>query len=182
MPKEPKEALLQNAINDLYPRLSILFDAEGLHAVPEAEEQEFLEFECCLDTGSSVHAADRIDLSGFEVVESPGSKAGQKFQAAGGKLIHNEGQVQALMSPPGGQEDTELQFCFQITKVTRPPLSVTKMTERGDLYVLCKKDEALILDKDNRTVARFVRKGGLYKAVMKVKNPRWRPFHRPASK
>ena len=182
MPKEPKEAPLQNAINDLYPGLSILFDVEGLHALPEAEEPEFLEVECCLDTGSSVHAADRIDLPGFEVVESPGSKAGQKFQAAGGKLIDNEGQVQALMIPLGGQEDTELQFCFQIAKVIRPLFSVTKMTERGDLHVLCKKDEALILDKDNRTVARFVRKGVLYTSVMKVKNPRWRPFHRPASK
>ena len=119
-----------------------------------------------MDTGSSVHAADRIDLPGFEVVESPGSKAGQKFQAAGGKLIDNEGQLRALMIPLGGQEDTELQFCFQISKVTRPLLSVTKMTERGDLHVLCKKDEALILGKDNRTVARFVRKGGLYAVVM----------------
>ena len=69
-----------------------------------------------------------------------------------------------------------------MAKVTRPLLSVTKMTERGDLHVLCKKDEALILDQDNRTVALFVRKGGLYTVVMKVENPRWRPFHRPASK
>ena len=86
------------------------------------------------------------------------------------------------MIPIGGQEDTELQFCFQIAKVTRPLLSVTKMTERGDLHVLCKKDEALILDKDNRTVARSLRKGGFYTAVIKVMNPRWRPFNRPASK
>ena len=135
-----------------------------------------------MDTGSSVHAADRRDLPGFEVVESPGSKAGQKFQAAGCKLIDNEGQVQALMISRGGQEDTELQFCFQIAKVTGPLVWVNKMTERGDLHVLCKKDEALILDKDNRTVARVGRKGCLYTAVMKVKNPRWRPFRRPASK
>ena len=160
--------------------VNMLFDVEDLYALPAAEEPEFLEVECCLDTGSSVHAADRLDLPGYDVTESPGSKAGQKFQAAGGKLIDNEGQVQALMDPPGGQADTSLQVCFQIAKVTRPLLSVTKMTEGGDMHVLCKKDEALVLDIHNRVVARFARKGGLYVALMRVKNPRWKPFQRQA--
>ena len=95
-------------------------------------------------------------------------------------MIDNEGQVQALMDPPGGQADTSLQVCFQIAKVTRPLLSVTKMIEGGDMHVLCKKDEALVLDIHNRVVARFARKGGLYVALMRVKNPRWKPFQRQA--
>ena len=45
VPKEPEEAPSQNAIND-HPGLNILFDVEGLHALPEAVEPEFLEVEC----------------------------------------------------------------------------------------------------------------------------------------
>ena len=162
--------------------MNIFFPVENLHALPEFEEPEWLEVECCLDTGSSIHAADRIDFPGFDVTESDGSRAGQKFQAAGGSLIDNEGQVNALMTAPGSPAGTELQFCFQIAKVTRPLISVTKMTEKGELQILCRKDEALVLDGENKTVAKFARKGGLYVAVMKVRNPRFAPFHRPATR
>ena len=169
-----------NVVSNIYPGMNILFPVENLHALPEFEEPEWLEVECCLDTGSSIHAADRIDFPGFDVTESDGSRAGQKFQAAGGSLIDNEGQVNALMTAPGSPAGTELQFCFQIAKVTRPLISVTKMTEKGELQILCRKDEALVLDGENKTVAKFARKGGLYVAVMKVRNPRFAPFHRPA--
>ena len=169
-------------ISDFYPGMNVLFPVEDLHALPAFEEPEWLEVECCLDTGSSIHAADRIDFPGFDVTESDGSRAGQKFQAAGGSLIENEGQVSALMTAPGSPIGTELQFCFQIAKVTRPLISVTKMTEKGELQILCKKDEALVLDSKNRTVAKFARKGGLYVAVMKVRNPRFSHFPRPATR
>ena len=162
--------------------MNVLFPVEDLHALPAFVEPEWLEVECCLDTGSSIHAADRIDFPGFDVTESDGSRAGQKFQAAGGSLIENEGQVSALMTAPGSPIGTELQFCFQIAKVTRPLISVTKMTEKGELQILCKKDEALVLDSKNRTVAKFARKGGLYVAVMKVRNPRFSHFPRPATR
>ena len=171
-----------NVVSNIYPGMNILFPVENLHALPEFEEPEWLEVECCLDTGSSIHAADRIDFPGFDVTESDGSRAGQKFQAAGGSLIDNEGQVNALMTAPGSPAGTELQFCFQIAKVTRPLISVTKMTEKGELQILCRKDEALVLDGENKTVAKFARKGGLYVAVMKVRNPRFAPFHRPATR
>ena len=77
-------------ISDFYPGMNVLFPVEDLHALPAFEEPEWLEVECCLDTGSSIHAADRIDFPGFDVTESDGSRAGQKFQAAGGSLIENE--------------------------------------------------------------------------------------------
>ena len=83
------------------------------------------------------------------------------------------------MTAPGSPAGTELQFCFQIAKVTRPLISVTKMTEKGELQILCRKDEALVLDSKNKTVATFARKGGLYVAVMKVRNRRFSHFPRP---
>ena len=157
-----------------------LFSAvEQLHALPQAAEPEFYEVECTLDTGATVHAADRLDFPGYEIRDSVGSLAGQNFQAAGGKLIANEGEMTVHMLAPGGQAG-ELHSCFQVAKVTRPLLSVTKMTASGELNVLCKKDEALVLNKQGKVVARFGRNGGLYTCMMKVKNPRFQPFARPA--
>ena len=77
--------------------ISIIFDAEDVHALAEAKALE-----------SSVHAADRVDLSGYAVAESAGSKAGQKLQAVGNKLIDNEGQVQVPMTAPVGPAHTSL--------------------------------------------------------------------------
>ena len=156
-----------------------LFDAvtQEVNALPEAAEPEYTEVEMTLDTGATVHAADREDLPCHVIEESPGSKAGQQFQAAGGKLIANEGQATVEMLAPGA--DGELICAIQIAKVTRPLLSVTKMTESGKINVLCKKDEALVLDENGKVLARFARKGGLYTAIMRVKNPRFQPFLRP---
>ena len=75
--------------------------------------------------------------------------------------------------------DSELACNIQIAKVTRPLLSVAKMTESGKISVLCKKDEALVLDEESKVLARFTRKGGLYTAIMKVRNHRFQPFMRP---
>ena len=83
------------------------------------------------------------------------------------------------MLAPGG-EAGELHSCFQVAEVSRPLLSVTKMTASGELNVLCKKDEALVLNKQGKVVARFGRTGGLYTAMMKVRNPLYQPFGRPA--
>ena len=140
-------------------------------------EPEFIEVEMTLDTGASVHAINRLDLPGFVVVESEGSKAGQNFQAAGGKLIANEGQVLLSMVAPGS--DCELTCNVQVAKVTRPIFSVTKMTESGKLSVLCKKDVAVILDEKQKVLATFHRSGGLYVATMKIRNPRFQLFTRP---
>ena len=141
---------------------------QELNVLP-GEEPEYLEVEMTLDTGATVHAADRVDFPGCVVEESAGSRAGQNFQTAGGKLIPNEGQALINMIAPGG---IELAMTMQIAKITRPLLSVTKMTEGGEISVLCKKDVALVLDGQNRTLATFHRKGGLYVCMMKYKNPR----------
>ena len=157
--------------------INLFTPIEELNVLPTTEP-EFLEVEMTLDTGATVHAMDILDLPGFTVQESPGSKAGQKFQAAGGKLIDNEGQVMLTMLPPG--MTTELVCNVQIAKVTRPLLSVSKMTESGKVTVVCDKDKAIVQDDKERTVAVFEKKGGLYTAMMRIRNPRFQPFGRPA--
>ena len=176
--RESKRSLMSTAARGSPTQVINLFSpVEMLNSLP-AVEPEYLEIEFTLDTGASVHAMDQIDLPGFIIEESAGSRAGQKFQAAGGKLIDNEGQVKLAMMAPG--HDREITCMVQIAKVTRPLLSVTKMTESGNIKVVCEKEEARILDKTGKTLATFKRSGGLYTAVMRVKNPKFQPFTRPA--
>ena len=172
--ESPKVAVVPQELNNFWGVEAV----EELNALPEGEEPEFLEVEMTLDTGATVHACDRIDFPGCEVTESPGSTAGQHFQAAGGKLIPNEGQASIALFGPGG---VEMAMTMQIAKITRPLLSVTKMTETGELSVLCKKDVALVLDSHGKTVATFNRKGGLYVSLMKYRNPKFKSsgFARP---
>ena len=93
-----------------------LFSAiEELNVLPQSEP-EFLKVEMTLDTGATVHAMDSTDLPGFVVEESPGSRVGQQFQAAGCKLTGNEGQTQIVMLAPGSKN--ELVCNVQIAKVT----------------------------------------------------------------
>ena len=160
--------------------INLFSPVEILNTMNAAIEPEFVEVEFTLDTGATVHAADRIDFPLHLVQESAGSKAGQRFQAAGGKLIDNEGEINVVMVAPGF-EGEELLSCFQIAKVTRPLLSVTKMTESGKLSVVCKKEEALVLGEQGQTLARFKNNCGLYTCLMKVRNPRFQHFHRQAS-
>ena len=133
-----------------------------------------------LETGATTHAADRIDFPGQTVQESAGSKAVRTFGCAGGKKLANEGEVHISMIAPGGIE-CELGTTVQITKITRALLSVTQMIKNGDINVVCKKDEAVILSADHQVLALFKPKGGLYVSDMKVRNPKFKPpFGGPA--
>ena len=157
-----------------------LFFAEEVNALPVAEEPEWLELECCLDTGSSVHAVNRLEIPGYEITESPGSLAGQQFQAAGGSLIDNEGQAVLSLVPPDEDTTRPVGIKMQVAAVTRPLISVPKLTEGDKLSVICKEKEALVKTREGETIARFRKKGGLYVCLMRVKDPRWKPFRRPA--
>ena len=74
-----------------------------------------------------------------------------------------------------------IKLCPQVTKVTRPLLSVTKITEEGKLRVMCDQHKAVVVDLQGRTMATFPKKGGLYVCLMRLKNPRYKdkqPFPR----
>ena len=71
-------------------------------------------------------------------------------------------------------ESTEIKLCTAVTKVTRPLLSVSKMTETGKLMVMCDQNKAVVIDLQNKVLATFPKKNGLYVCAMKVRNPRYR--------
>ena len=143
------------------------------------DKEKFYTIEVALDSGAANHVLSREDVPGYTIAESPGSKRGQQFQVASGKLIPNEGQVKmTMLASCGGGQDSWLESTFQVAQVTRPLLSVSKICERGDLGVLCRENEAFILDKDHKVVARFERRGGLYVTEMRVPNPAHAGFGR----
>ena len=80
------------------------------------------------------------------------------FGCAGDKKLVNEGEVHVVMMAPGGIE-CELEATVQITKVTRPLLSVRQMTKNGDIIVVCKRDEAVVLNAEHQPLAVLTRKG-----------------------
>jgi len=160
--------------------VNLFFADEQVNSLPVATEPEWLEVECCLDTGSSVHAINRLEIPGCDIVESPGSRAGQQFQAAGGSLIDNEGHALLVLVPPDADTKSPVSINMQVAKVTRPLISVPKLTEGDRLRVVCKEAEALVQTPTGQLVARFKKKGGLYVCLMRIKNPKWTPFTRPA--
>jgi hypothetical protein len=140
--------------------VNLFYADEELNALPVATEPEWLEIECCLDTGSSVHAINRLEIPGCEIVESPGSRAGQQLQAAGGSLSDNEGQALLVMMPPDEDTVNNVAINMQIAKVTRPLISVPKLTEGDKLKVTCMEKVALVQTPDGKLVARFKKRGG----------------------
>jgi hypothetical protein len=160
--------------------VNLFFAEEEVNAPPVAGEPEWLELECCLDTGSPVHAINRLEIPGCEIVESPGSRAGQQFQAAGGGLIDNEGQAILMLVPPDEDTKAPVTINMQIAKATRPLISVPKLTEGDRLKAVCKEKGARVQTPNGELEARFKKKGGLYVCLMRIKNPKWMPFGRPA--
>ena len=81
---------------------------------------------------------------------------------------------------PDQDTTTAIAVNMQVAKVTRPLISVPKLTQGDKLQVVCKEHEALVKTAGGQLAARFRKKGGLYVCLMRIKNPRWKPFHRPA--
>ena len=147
------------------------------------EEPEYLEFEVAYDTGCGAHVADRVDLPGQTITESPGSRRGQKFTAAGGADIDNEGEaVVLLLAENGTKEGQELTSTFQVAAVSRPLWSVSQILDNleDDSEAVFRRKGGIIRDKSGRIITTFTRKGGLYVGCVEIKNPKHQGFRRPA--
>ena len=143
--------------------------------IAEDNEPEFNGVDVTLDSGAVVHVMDRFDAPGHDVVPSSGSQRGQYFVAANGEHIHNEGKTSTEMHVPrGGGSDGRLGCDFQIAKVSRPLMSMSKICDKG-LQVLTTKKSAVVMTEAGQVVAEFDRVGGLYVASVRMKNPRFKP-------
>ena len=81
-----------------------------------------------VDSGAAEHVANPDAFPGIEVEESEGSKSGLNYVAANGDPIPNLGEQKVKVATEEGH------LCglkFQSADVTRPILSVPKLTESG---------------------------------------------------
>ena len=90
----------------------------------------------------------------------------------------NQGEVALSMTAEtdDGRTNT-IDSVFQIAKVTRPLMSVSKVCD-ADMACHFDKHRGVIKDSKGRTVIVFKRQGGLYVAHLKIK-PGKAPFTGP---
>ena len=126
----------------------------------------------CLDSGSVEHVCDDLDAPGFSLEASPGSHRSQKFIVGNGNKVPNEGQkcLNLETCKDESNEVNAIQSTFQVAKVTRPLMSVAKITDE-DLTCTFDKKKAVVKDSNGKTICTFKREGGLYVCRMKLKAP-----------
>lgn len=84
----------------------------------------------------------------------------------------NEGQISLNLEHNKGLTDgvNLIKSVFHVAEISRPLMSVSRVCDMG-MECRFKKDEALIVNDEGQTVARFARHGGLYIATMRLKAP-----------
>ena len=182
-----KEDPRLNEYENEYEILNFL-DAEDAELnTTETDNNEFLdvEIEVAADSGASEHVAADTDAPTYQVEESAGSRSGQHFVGAGGHRMANRGQMKLNMRADNGRKGRDVRTTFQVARVTRPLMSVSKICDAG-MSMRFTSTMAVIEDSKGKEVCRFLRKGGLYIASMKLRNPNYKPppapFVRPGSK
>ena len=96
----------------------------------------------------------------------------------------NEGQVRLNMRAENDKKGRDVKTTFQVAKVTRPLMSVSKICDTG-MSMRFTAAMAIVEDPAGKEVMRFHRQGGLYVAKMRLRNPNYKPksqlFARPGS-
>ncbi len=181
---EMTEKLLENSdgeapqeeVNEF---LKVFFDPEeGAEVMVADDEPEWIEMEAAADSGAGDNVASTVDVPGYEVEPSEGSRRGQNFVGAGNERIRNEGEVHLQMAAPTDDDEifNPVNATFQIAKVCRPLMSVSRICDRGECTVTFDSKKGVVRNKKGQIIMVFHRKGNLYVGKMKVRNPRHKGF------
>ena len=135
--------------------------------------------EVTLDSGCCEHVLDLADMPGYAafITDSPGSRRQQNFIVGNGCEVPNEGQLKLNLESSVGEKFNKIQSVFQVAEITRPLMSVSRITDLG-LKCLFDDKKAEAMNHKHEVLCTFERKGGLYVARMKLKAPEG--CHRPA--
>jgi hypothetical protein len=76
-----------------------------------------------LDSGCTDHIAAEVDTPGYELEDSPGSRAGQAFIIGDGGRLPNKGQKRLQLETIDDKKNM-IDSIFQIARVARPLMSV----------------------------------------------------------
>ena len=94
-----------------------------------------------VDSGSADHVAPEEEFGTTPLEESEGSKKGRRYIAANGQKVPNLGQRVVKMATDDG---LPLQVRWQVTKVVKPLLSVSKLTSNGNVVILDKNHPRIV--------------------------------------
>ena len=114
--------------------------------------------EITIDSGAANHVMSSSLFPEYEILDSPGSIAGQRFVAAGGQRLANQGEKHLHVYMTDG---TRARMVMQITDVNRSLASVGLICENNN-EVIFRKDGGVIRDLKTGKEIKFDRKGGVY--------------------
>ena len=120
-----------------------------------------------LDSGCSVFVIPSDWLKWFVLEASEGSKRGQKFIAATGQGIKNEGQRTVKFSTEDGKRR---RMTFQVAQVNKILASVAGICDNGNEVTFTATGGRIVSIKNGR-ITKFRRHGNVYVMDIWVLNP-----------
>ncbi len=156
---------------------------------PVMSTEDEVEIHVAADTGAVAHVAAPKDLPGSVPVETPADGSLRNFVAANKSPIKNYGKANVNLVMEDG---AEVDSAFHVADVCRPLHSVSTICDT-DKEMLFTKTGGTVVPAGTlsrflasiRAVAHYPRRGGLYVAKMKARDPRTAKrsgFTRPGAK
>ena len=124
----------------------------------DESDPEWIRLRTVMDSGSAESVGPPSMAPRIQIQESPGSKRGQAYIAAGHERIPNLGQQLLNVVT---NEGYETQALFQIAEVTRPLTAVGSTCDRGNV-VIYGPHGGCVLNLESGIQTDFVRRGGIY--------------------
>ena len=121
-------------------------------------DPEWTRLRTVMDSGAAESVGPPSMAPGVPIHESPGSRRGQAYIAAGHERIPNLGQQVLSVVTNEGQE---AQALYQIAEVTRPLTAVGSTCDRGNV-VIYGPHGGCILNLESGVQTDFARRGGIY--------------------
>ena len=160
-PSEPMKIVLKNRFTPLKETVDAIDEEEGrgeeIMTVME-KKGEWVRLSATVDSGASNSVAPPALFPHVKLEESDGSKRGQHYVAANGSHIQNEGKKCVVFRT---NENVSRRITFQCAKVTKPLISVDKMTEAGYDVILSKSDPRIVHSRTGE-VTRLRREKGVF--------------------
>ncbi len=123
--------------------------------------------EMTVDSGAANHVISKRVFPEYETRPSEGSLRGQRFVAAGGQRLENEGEQHLKVRLKDG---TQCRIALQNVDVKRPLASVSMIADQGN-EITFRQDGGTIKVKKTGKEHHFERKDGVYTMQVWVEIP-----------
>ena len=156
--KEETKEKVKGGVNILITRMP-----EGVRSIEEAPEWE--EIQMAVDSGATESVVGEDMLTNVKTEEGESKRKGIQYETADGTLIENMGEKKFVAVDEGG---TTRKMTAQVTDVSKPLLSVSKIVQAGKRVVFAKEGSYV---EDDETGERMYLKesGGMYMLKLWVK-------------